>query len=211
MWHDVSLHQLGVSGSNTRRGWRTILCASVSQHSYAFSFLTAWGLETLGRNTGHWRLSPRQRYTEYPLALLTQTHAPEGQAASSVAALRDWFQCRMRLTVGKCYLFNLLPSSVGWIRRDPRSSQNSVYQCTEYLLLSPVWWLSLQSWNAHGIGTTSFPSKAEPRSSITQANMLTDPGAGTVLASIPFTLLCSCGSFSRIITCSPLCLPECLS
>lgn len=170
------------------------------------------GFRDLGKGTlERWRLLSGSRTPNIPLLCWHRRVHLKDRLLQAWLPWETGSQCRMRLIVDKCYLFNLFPSSVGWIRRDARSSQNSVHQCTEYLLLSPVWWWSLQSWNARGIGTTSFPSKAEPRSSITQANMLTDPGAGTVLASTPFTLLCSCGSFSRIITCSPLCLPECLS
>lgn len=50
------------------------------------------GFRDLGKGTlEHRQLLSRQLYTEYPLALLTQARAPEGQAASSVAALREWF------------------------------------------------------------------------------------------------------------------------
>ena len=180
MWHDVSLHQLGVSGSNTRRGWRPLLCASVSQHSHAFSLLTAWGLETLGKEHLNIDSCYPGSSTLNTLLLCWHRHVHQKDRLLPVWVLwemvpgADEAHYRWMLPVYS------LPSSAGGIRRDSGSSQNSVHQCDVCLLFSPVLWWSVQSWNTYGIGTTSFPSKAEPHSSVTQANMLTDPGAGRV-------------------------------
>lgn len=187
MWHDVSLHQLGVSGSNTRRGWRTLLCASVSQHSHAFSFLTAWALETLGKEHLNIDSCYPGSSTLNILLLCWHRHVHLKDRLLQVWLLwENGSQCHMRPIIEQVLPISLLPASVGWIRRDSGSSQNSVHQCTVRLLFSPVWWWSLQSWNAYGRGTTSFPSKAEPHSSVTQANMLTDPGVGRVAGFYTF-------------------------
>lgn len=139
------------------------------------------GFRDLGKATlEHWQLLSRQLHTEHPPALLTQARAPGGQAASGVGALGEWFPVPYEAHYRWVLPIYLLPSSAGWMRRDSGSSQNSVHHCTVCLLFSPVWWWSLQSWDTYGIGTTSFPSKAEPHSSVTQANMLTDPGASRV-------------------------------
>lgn len=116
MWHDVSLHQLGVSGSNTRSRWRTLLCASVSQHSHAFSFLTAWGLGTLGKQHLNIDSCYPGSSTLNILLLCWHRHVHLEDRLLQVWVLwENGSQCCTRLIIDDCYLFTCCPPQlVGW-------------------------------------------------------------------------------------------------
>lgn len=157
------------------------------------------GFRDLGKGTlEHWQLLSRQLYTEYPLALLTQARAPEGQAASSVAAQEgEWFPVPHEAHYRTSVTYFLV-ASVGWwetqeVLRTLSTSALCVYcflQCGGDLF---------QSWDAYGIGTTSFPSRQSPTPVSLRPTCL-HPGVGRVAGFYtPFTLLCSCGSLSCIL------------